>query len=341
MALLSRTNKLNLALQGGGAHGAFTWGVLDALLEDGRLRFDGVSGTSAGAMNAVVLAQGLMDGGPEQARGALDKFWRAVAAAAPPGLDVATSHGGTDAAPMVKWMLQWSQYFTPAQINPLGLDPLGDIVRAQIDFERLRRASPVKLFVAATQVRTGKLHVFRNSQLSAEALLASACLPTIHRSVEVHGEAYWDGGYAGNPAVFPLFYECHTRDTLLVLLNPLERLAPPASADAIAARVAEIGFNAAFLREMRMFALWQSQLPRRWLVVSLGILERRMRQTRFHLVDGGAALLGFTPDTKLTAGTALFERLKSLGREHGRRWLRAGRASVGHKSSIDLAELFL
>jgi len=340
MRLLPRSNTLNLALQGGGAHGAFTWGVLDALLEDGRFKIDGASGTSAGAMNAVVLAQGLMEGGPEQARAALDRFWRAVAASAPPGLDVSTSHGA-DAAPMVKWMLQWTQYFTPAQINPLGLDPLGDIVRRQIDFERLRRGSPVKLFIAATRVRTGKLQIFRNSQLSAEALLASACLPTIHRTVDVHGEPYWDGGYAGNPAVFPLFYECHSPDTLLVLLNPLERTHLPDRADAIAARVAEIGFNAAFLREMRMFALLQSQLPKRWLGLSLGILERRLRQARFHLIDGGTALLHFTPDTKLTANIALFERLKTLGREHAQQWLKDSASSVGRKSSVDIAEQFL
>jgi len=340
MRLLSRPNTLNLALQGGGAHGAFTWGVLDALLEDGRFNIDGISGTSAGAMNAVVLAQGLMDGGRDQARAALDKFWQAVAASAPPGLDVATSRGA-DAAPMVKWMMQWTQYFTPAQINPLGIDPLADIVRKQIDFERLRRGSPVKLFIAATQVRTGKLHIFRNSQLSAEALLASACLPTIHRTVEVHGEPYWDGGYAGNPAVFPLFYECHSPDTLLVLLNPLERKQLPDSADGIADRMAEIGFNAAFLREMRMFALLQSQLPKRWMGLSLGILERRMHRARFHLIDGGDTLLDFTPDTKMTASGTLFDRLKALGREHARRWLKANASSVGHKSSVDIAEQFL
>lgn len=242
---------------------------------------------------------------------------------------------------MVKWMLQWTQYFTPAQINPLGLDPLADIVRTQIDFERLRRASPIKLFIAATQVRTGKLHIFRSARLSAEALLASACLPTIHRTVQVHGEPYWDGGYAGNPAVFPLFYECHSPDTLLVLLNPLERAQLPDSADAIADRMAEIGFNAAFLREMRMFALLQSQLPKRWLGLSLGILERRMRQARFHMIDGGTALEGFTPDTKLTASGSLFDRLKALGREHGKAWLTAHASSVGHRSSIDIAEQFL
>jgi len=337
---MARPRALNLALQGGGAHGAFTWGVLDAFLEDGRLNIDGVSGTSAGAMNAVVLAQGLMDGGAEGARAALDRFWHAVAAVAPPGLSLAQGQGA-EAAPMVKLMLQWTQYFTPAQINPLGLDPLADIVRKQIDFERLRHQSPIKLFIAATQVRTGKLKIFRSSQLSAEALLASACLPTIHRAVEIDGEAYWDGGYAGNPAIFPLFYECHSPDTLLVLLNPMERKQLPQTASEIAGRVAEVGFNAAFLREMRMFSLLQSQLPKRWLGFSLGIMERRLRQARFHMIDGGKALLDYDPDTKLTAGLPLFDRLKSLGRKHGKAWLEANGRDVGKKSTVDIAELFL
>ena len=335
-----RLRSVNLALQGGGAHGAFTWGVLDAFLEAGRLNIDGVSGTSAGAMNAVVLAQGLMDGGAEGARAALERFWHAVAAAAPPGLSLANGDG-TGTAPMLKLMMQWTQYFTPAQINPLGLDPLADIVRKQIDFERLRHKSPIKLFVAATHVKTGKLKIFRSSQLSAEVLLASACLPTIHRAVEIDGEAYWDGGYAGNPAVFPLFYECHSPDTLLVLLNPLERQHLPGTAAEIAGRVAEVGFNAAFLREMRMFALLQSQLPKRWLGFSLGIVEKRLRQARFHMIDGGKALIDYDPDTKLTAGLPLFEKLKALGRQHGKAWMAAHAGQVGKSSSVNIGELFL
>ncbi|MBV8500934.1 MAG: patatin-like phospholipase family protein [Paucibacter sp.] len=337
---MAKRRALNLALQGGGAHGAFTWGVLDALLEDGQTEFDGISGASAGAMNAVVLAQGLMEGGRDGARAALERFWHDVAAAAPKGLTVEEGRA-VDAAPVVKLMMQWAQYLTPAQMNPLGLDPLGDVVRKQIDFEKLRRASPVKLFVAATRVKTGKLHIFRNAHLSAEALLASACLPTIHAPVVIDGEAYWDGGYAGNPAVFPLFYECHSPDTLLVLLNPLERSKMPTTADAIADRVAEVGFSAAFLREMRMFALLQSQLPKRWLGFSLGIMERRLRKARFHLIDGGHALLGYDPDTKLTAGLQFFERLRELGHRHGKAWLSAHSAAVGKTSSVDICELFL
>jgi NTE family protein len=338
--MLKQRRSLNLALQGGGAHGAFTWGVLDALLEEGHTHIDGVSGTSAGAMNAVVLAQGLMEGGTDGARAALERFWHAVAASVPAGL-IPGEGRGTQSAPMVKLMLQWTQYFTPAQMNPLGLDPLGDVVRQQIDFEKLRRASPIKLFIAATHVKTAKLRIFRNAELSAEALLASACLPTIHAAVEVGGESYWDGGYAGNPAVFPLFYECHSPDTLLVLLNPLERNKLPTTADAIMDRVAEVGFNSAFLREMRMFAQLQAQVPKRWLGFSLGILERRLRNARFHLIDGGHALHDYEPGTKLTAGLQLFEQLKLLGRQHGQHWLAAHGAAVGKQSSVNIGELFL
>ncbi len=338
--MLLRRRALNLALQGGGAHGALTWGVLDALLEDGRFDIDGVSGTSAGAMNAVVLAQGLMDGGAQGARMALDRFWHAVAAAAPPGLSLARGQG-VETAPMVRLMMQWTQYFTPAQINPLGLDPLADIVRKQIDFERLRRKSPIKLFIAATQVRTGKLKIFRNAQIRPEVLLASACLPTLQRTVMVDGEPYWDGGYAGNPTVFPLFYECHSPDTLLVLLNPLERKHLPDTAAEIAGRVAEVGFNAAFLREMRMFALLQSQLPKRWLGFSLSALERRLRRAHFHMVDGGQALIDYDPGTKLTAGLPLFGKLKALGQQHGKAWLAAHAGEVGQRSSVNIGALFL
>ena len=170
---------INLALQGGGAHGAFTWGVLDALLEDGRVRFDGISGTSAGAMNAVVMAHGLLAGGRDGARAALQTFWNAVAASAPAELTTASADGtSVRLTPMARLMLQWSHYFSPKQINPFDLNPVRGIVDAQIDFERLRAASPVRLFIAATHANSGKLRLFRETEVSTDALLASACLLT-------------------------------------------------------------------------------------------------------------------------------------------------------------------
>ena len=240
---------INLALQGGGAHGAFTWGVLDALLEDGRTRFEGVSGTSAGAMNAVVMAHGLLEGGRDGARAALQVFWDAVAASMPAELTMASGDGkNVRLVPIARMLLQWTHYFSPAQINPFDLDPLRDIVTAQIDFERLRARSPLRLFLAATHANSGKLRLFRETEVSADALLASACLPTMHRAIEIDGEPYWDGGYCANPAVFPLFYDCDASDIVLVLLSPLKHIETPHTAQGIQTRVLEIAFNATFLR---------------------------------------------------------------------------------------------
>ncbi len=331
---------ISLALQGGGAHGAFTWGVLDALLEDGRLQFDGVSGTSAGAMNAVLLAQGLMAGGNDGARAALRAFWNAVAGSLP--FEVALpSADGRDVrlAPAMQLMLQWTHYFSPEQLNPFDLNPLRGILLAQVDFERLRAHSPVRLFVAATQVNTGKLRLFRTPQLTPDAVLASACLPTMHRSVVIDGEPYWDGGYAANPAVFPLFHECSARDILLVMLAPLRHGAAPQSAADIRNRMMELAFNATFLREMRMFAHLRERAARSpwW---RRGELGRRLAGTRFHLIEASEVLRELSTESKAAANMRFFEMLFTLGRERAGAWLSAHRADVGRRSSADLAELF-
>jgi NTE family protein len=330
---------INLALQGGGAHGAFTWGVLDALLEDGRLRIDGVSGTSAGAMNAVVLAQGLMAGGADGARAALQTFWTAVAASAP--FDVAApSADGKDMrlTPAVRLMMQWTQYFSPGQINPFDVNPLRDIVIKQVDFERLRAHSPVKLFIAATHANSGKLRLFRGPELTADMVLASACLPTLYRSVLIDGEPYWDGGYAANPAVYPLFEECTARDILLVMLAPLLHAATPSSAPEIKARMADLAFNATFLREMRMFARLHAQVRRSWW--HLGSLERRLLNTHFHVVEASAEMGALSTESKLAAQLPFFEQLKAQGRAQAQAWLAANHTHVGQRSSVDLAALF-
>ncbi len=332
---------LNLALQGGGAHGAFTWGVLDALLEDGRLRFEGVSGTSAGAMNAVVMVQGLMSGGADGARTALQAFWTAVAATVPEHFTQSSADGqNISLAPMFKLMLRWTYYMAPEQLNPFDLNPLRDIISGQVDFERLRRHSPVKLFIATTQANSGKLRLFRNAELSAEVLLASACLPTVHRAIEIDGEPYWDGGYAANPAVFPLFFECRCSDVLLVLLTPLKHKSTPVSAADIHSRALEIAFNATFLREMRMFAHLREHLPRRWLNLQVGSLERRAQQLRFHLIEAADVLGELHADSKLAANLKFFDMLKKLGRERARQWLDQHREQLGRRSTLDLGTLF-
>ena len=335
----SAPRTINLALQGGGAHGAFTWGVLDALLEDGRLRFDGISGTSAGAMNAVVLAHGLLEGGRDGARKALRDFWSAVAASMPAELTVASSDGKTvRLAPMARMMLQWAHYFAPTQINPFDLNPLRDIVTAQIDFERLRARSPVRLFVAATHANSGKLRLFRETEVSADALLASACLPTMHRAIEIDGEPYWDGGYCANPAVFPLFYDCDASDILLVLLTPLKHVETPSTAHDIHTRVLEIAFNATFLREMRMFAHVRERVGRaRWL---MGPLERRAVQANFHVIEAEDVIAELSAETKLAAHLGFFGMLAELGRNRAHAWLQAHHAALGRRSTVDLEQLF-
>ncbi len=330
---------INLALQGGGAHGAFTWGVLDGLLEDGRLNFEGVSGTSAGAMNAVVLANGLMRGGRDGARAALASFWTAVAGSLPFEVAVPSADGqNVSLVPAFKMMLQWSHYFSPHQLNPFDLNPLRDILCAQIDFERLQRHSPVKLFIAATHANSGKVRLFRSPEISADAILASACLPMMSRPVEIDGEPYWDGGYAANPAVFPLFYECKTSDILLVLLTPLKHTATPHSAQEIKDRVLELAFNATFLREMRMFAHAREYAAQS--LFRMGHLERRLARMNFHVIDAQAMLSELKAETKLAANMRFFEMLRDLGREQAGTWLQANHAQVGKRSTVDIAELF-
>ncbi|HTN64876.1 MAG TPA: patatin-like phospholipase family protein [Burkholderiaceae bacterium] len=330
---------INLALQGGGAHGAFTWGVLDGLLEDGRVEFDGVSGTSAGAMNAVVLAQGLMSGGRAGARAALEEFWTAVARSMPFEMARPSPDGQNVAMmPGLKTMLAWAHYFSPDQLNPFDLNPLRDILSRQIDFERLRTKSPVKLFIAATNANSGKLRLFRSPELSIDAVLASSCLPMMNRTVEIDGEPYWDGGYAANPAVFPLFYECRSNDMLLVLLAPLKYKETPHSAQDIKNRVLELAFNSTFLREMRMFAHLRDYVDRsRW---RLGYFERRLARTKFHIVDAQEAMEVLRPETKMTANQRFFETLRDMGRARAAAWLRTNRAHIGKRSTVDLSKLF-
>lgn len=333
------SSPLNLALQGGGAHGAFTWGVLDALLEDSSFDFEGVSGTSAGAMNALCLAHGLMTGGRDGARETLAGFWTAIAGQSP-FTPPAEAAGGM--APALKMMLQWTTHLSPEQINPFDLNPLRDVLQERFDFARLRRRCPIKLFIAATHANSGKLRLFRNHELSVDTLLASACLPTIHRTVTIDGEPYWDGGYSANPAVFPLLYHCTAPDILLVLLTPLRYSETPVSAADIKLRLGELAFNSTFLREMRMFAHMREQIGDTWLPewLPLGRFERRIGRLRFHAIAGDHLLGQMPAESKLAVNLPFFERLRDQGREHARRWLAANRAKVGHRATLDLMKLF-
>jgi NTE family protein len=251
------TKTVNLALQGGGSHGAFAWGVLDRLLEDGRIKIEGISATSAGAMNATVLAYGLAEGGTEGARSALAFFWRNIAEAArtsplqPSPLDRLLHNHWLDFSPAFQMLDLMTRVFSPYQLNPLNINPLRDVLVQSVDFEQLRRCSSAKLFLSATNVRTGKVKIFNTSEITPDAVLASACLPFLFQAVEIDGEAYWDGGYMGNPAIFPLIYECVSTDVVIVHINPLARPDVPRTSGEIMNRINEISFNSSLMREAR------------------------------------------------------------------------------------------
>jgi len=257
---------VDFALQGGGSHGAFTWGVLDRLLEETWLGIDGISGTSAGAMNAAVLVDGHAKGGAAGARAALESFWHRVSNAARFSpfrrgpLDVLLGRWTLDSSPMYVAMDVMSRLLSPYDLNPMGKNPLRTILAEIIDFERLARA-PIKLFITATNVRTGRGHVFRNDTVTPDVLLASACLPTMFQAIEIDGEPYWDGGYSGNPTITPLVRECKSQDTILVQINPVERKNRPRSASDILNRLNEVSFNAVLLKELRMIALLRQVPP--------------------------------------------------------------------------------
>jgi NTE family protein len=337
-ALRTPTSRLNLALQGGGAHGAFTWGVLDALLEDPRIRFEGLSGSSAGAMNAVVLTDGWVKGGREGAREALAMFWEVVGKQMPSGM---VSQGEGDAIDLSfasKLLAIWAGYFSPSQLNPFDLNPLRELLNSQIDFERLRAASPFKLFIGTTQANTGKLRLFREHELTVEVLLASACLPKIHHAVEIDGDPYWDGGYSANPAVFPLFYDCESRDVLLVLLSPLKHEGTPRTVEEIESRISDLAFSAHFMREMRMFVHAAAYASPSFL--RRGRLERRLHKMRFHMIDSSDLVSLRRTETKLLAYGPFLERLREQGRERASVWLSDHSESVGQRSTVNVNQHF-
>ena len=333
-----RPAHLNLALQGGGAHGAFTWGVLDALLAEPRLAFEGISGTSAGAMNAVLLAEGWRKGGRDGAREALEGFWTALGKSPGLGLLVQGSGEAMGISNTGKMMMQWAGRFSPTQLNPLDLNPLRDLLDRHIDFAALREASPFKLFIAATRANSGKVRLFRDTELTTDVVLASACLPKVHRAVVIDDEPYWDGGYSANPAVYPLFYECGARDILLVLLSPLEYDATPSSAEQIGERSLEIAFSAHFMREMDMFVHATQFASNGWL--PLGRLERRLRGTRFHMVDSTSHASLQRTDTKMLAHGPFLERLRDQGRACGQAWVEQHGDQVGRSATVDLQRWF-
>ncbi len=328
---------VDLALQGGGAHGAFAWGVLDRLLEEPWLRIEAISGTSAGAMNAAVLADGHAAGGAEGARAALERFWSAVSRAAMLSplrrtpLDVLLGRWTLDASPAFVALDLAARLVSPYQLNPAGINPLADILAEVVDFGRLARA-PVRLFVTCTNVRTGQGRIFENAEVTSDVLLASACLPFLFQAVEIDGEAYWDGGYSGNPTITPLVRDCASDDTILVQINPVERPGVPRTAREINNRVNEVSFNATLLKELRMISVLREVAdPGN----CEGALWARMRVHR--IMSAAMAELGYS--SKLNAEWDFLKFLRDEGRRSAEHFLRAHGPDLGRRSTLDLEGL--
>jgi NTE family protein len=329
--------RVDLALQGGGAHGAFTWGVLDRLLEEPWLEFDGISGTSAGAMNAAVMASGHVHGGADGARAALEDFWKHVADAGQLSpmkrgpIEMLTGQWTLDYSPMFLAAEMVSRVFSPYELNPLDNNPLRPILAELVDFEALA-AAPIKLFITATNVRTGRGRVFRNAEITPDVLLASACLPTMFRAVEIDGEAYWDGGYSGNPTMTPLVRECDSEDTILVQINPVERAELPRSARDIMSRLNEVSFNAPLLKELRMIALLrQSADP--------GSGEgAKWAHMRIHRIATDR-VTELKSSSKMITEWRFLCGLRDEGRRTASLFLEAHGADLGKRSTLDLDEL--
>jgi NTE family protein len=351
-----RVRRIDLALQGGGALGAYTWGVLDRLLEDERVGFGAISGASAGAMNAVLLADGLARGGRRGAREALRSFWMRVSNA--------SGRGPLSAAllPLLPWALpalataappwaatapwnvlfeSWGRALAPAQFDPLDANPLRTILAEEVDFERLRAFRGVRVSVSATQVRSGRLREFAHEELSIDAVMASACLPLLFRTVVIDGEAYWDGGYVANPSLLPLVAHGASHDLVLVQINPSRREAVPTQAQEIADRIDEIVFNGSLERELRTLALLQQLLaesPPLPAGRAHAPLFEHVAALRLHRIESAEPLARPGTTQHLDASWAGLSRLHHLGRECAQHWLQTCYAHVGRRSTLALAD---
>lgn len=333
---------INLALQGGGAHGAFTWGVLDRLLEEDNLSFEGVVATSAGAMNASVLAYGLAEGGKRGAQKALTNFWRRVSHAAafsplqPSLLDKLTGSRSLEHSPAFLMFDMITRLLSPYQFNPLNFNPLKGVLEQSIDLDAIRTTRcPLKVNICATNVRSGKVKVFNNDELSIDAIMASACLPFLFQAVEIDGEAYWDGGYMGNPAIFPLIYSCDTPDVLIVHINPIERPELPKTAMEILNRINEISFNSSLLREMRAIAFVTQ------LIESEAGKSLDLQRVFVHGISDDETMKKLGVSSKLNADWGALTDLRDCGRERAGEWLEANYDEIGKRSTVDIRDRYL
>ncbi|MCP4558940.1 MAG: patatin-like phospholipase family protein [Bosea sp.] len=329
---------VNLALQGGGAHGAFTWGVLDEILADGRIAIEAITGASAGAMNAVVLTEGWLDGGSDGARTALENFWRRISVDGKYGgserslLDTMLGAWTDGRPPGLIWFELLSKVASPYDVNPLNINPLRGVIADLINFGKVQGCADVNLFISATNVRTGKIKIFTRQELTADHLMASACLPMLFQAVEIDGEPYWDGGYMGNPPLFPLFYEASGDDIMLVQINPLERRELPTNARAIQDRLNEITFNASLLRELRAIDFVNR------LVDDGKLSTGDYKRVLMHRIDGGLPLAQLTSSSRLNSEWNFLLSLRDLGRTAAKRWLKRNYEAIGVQGTLDLKE---
>jgi NTE family protein len=337
---------INLALQGGGSHGAFTWGVLDRLLEVGedKLKIEGISGTSAGAMNGAALVQGHCKNGNQGARDALDTFWNGVGELSGFGLpqrsvlDQLLGNWNIDASPMASVADAWTRMFSPYQTNPLNINPLRDLLGKMLDIEAIRACPSIKLFICATNVETGRARVFSRDELTIDALMASACLPFTFQAVEIGGVPYWDGGYVGNPAIFPLIYGCESPDIALVQINPLTRPGIPETPTEIINRLNEISFNSALISELRAIAFVQKLVDDDHLKSEEA---GRLKSMNMHVIWSEDVMRKLGAASKLNASMDFLLHLKSVGRAAAEAWLGENWDALGVKSSIDVRKTFL
>jgi NTE family protein len=334
---------INLALQGGGAHGAFAWGVLDRLLEDGRVDIEAISATSAGAMNAAVLAYGVAIGGADGARAKLEEFWREISRSGELYSPVRSfpwerwfNGHSMEQSPSFAMFEAVTRVFSPYQLNPFDFNPLRDVLERVIDFDRLCRCNDTtRLYISATNVRSGKIRVFHNGEMSPDAILASACLPYIFKAVEIEGEHYWDGGYMGNPAIFPLIYHSQSRDVVLIHINPIERAKLPTTSSEIFNRINEISFNSSLMREMRAIAFVTD-------LIDEGALdESKYSRMRIHAVRADTDMSALSVASKLNPDWDFLCHLRDVGRNHAAEWLDQNLSKVGVQSSIDVAATYL
>ena len=318
--------RVNLALQGGGAHGAFGWGVLDRLAEDGRLDIEGLSAASAGSVNAVVYAHGYMLGGNDGARAALAGFWKAV------------SDAGKPYAPATMALQSITGVFSPYQFNPFNINPLREVLEKTVDMETVRACDSMELFVCATNVRSGQPRIFHTRELTLDMVLASACVPFLFRAVEVDGEHYWDGGYMGNPPLYPLIYNTRSRDIVIVHINPLVRPQLPTSAAEIQNRLNEITFNSSLIREFRAIAFVTKLIEQEWLKDEY---RDKLKHVLIHSIRSDELMCDLTVASKLNTDWRFLSNLRDRGREAAAAWLERTYDHIGHHSTVDLRSEFL